>query len=143
MFKSSKDNFVQEVSDNLLQDATNAIKEFVENYGIEITDFSVVFLPEESKVILKGKVKTQEIYDSVGDITSNINGIKLVDNQLEIVQESQNEKCIHLVRNGETIEEIAKFYYGDQKLVEKIYAANKDISDSKKIYPGQKLYIPD
>jgi nucleoid-associated protein YgaU len=50
----------------------------------------------------------------------------------------------HIVVKGDTLGAIAKKYYGDASLYEKIFATNLDIlDDPNKIKPGQKLYIPD
>jgi nucleoid-associated protein YgaU len=50
----------------------------------------------------------------------------------------------HIVVKGDTLGAIAKKYYGDASLYEKIFATNLDIlDDPDKIKPGQKLYIPD
>ena len=50
----------------------------------------------------------------------------------------------HIVVKGDTLGAIAKKYYGDASLYEKIFATNLDIlDDPDKIKPGQRLYIPE
>jgi len=49
----------------------------------------------------------------------------------------------HVVEKGDTLSAIAKKYYGNANLYEKIFGANLDIlHDPNKIKPGQKLRIP-
>jgi nucleoid-associated protein YgaU len=48
------------------------------------------------------------------------------------------------VQAGDSLSKIAKREYGDANDWNKIYEANKDIlKDPDKIFPGQKLKIPD
>ena len=45
---------------------------------------------------------------------------------------------------GDTLGEIAQHYYGKASLYPKIFDANRDmLSDPDKIFPGQKLRIPE
>ena len=47
------------------------------------------------------------------------------------------------VKSGDSLSKIAKRVYGDAKAWQAIFDANKDIlKDPNKIYPGQKLKIP-
>jgi phage tail protein X len=53
-------------------------------------------------------------------------------------------KKTYTVVNGDTLSKIAKEYYGNANTWQKIYEANRDtIKDPDKIFPGQKLNIPD
>ena len=50
----------------------------------------------------------------------------------------------HVVEKGDTLSAIAKKYYGKANDYMKIFNANKDVlKDPDKIFPGQKLKIPD
>ena len=50
---------------------------------------------------------------------------------------------IYEVKKGDSLSKIAKQHYGDAKAWKRIYEANTDIlEDPDKIYPGQKLKIP-
>jgi LysM repeat protein len=50
---------------------------------------------------------------------------------------------IHVVEKGDTLSAISKQYYGKANDYMRIFDANKDIlKDPDKIYPGQKLRIP-
>jgi nucleoid-associated protein YgaU len=50
---------------------------------------------------------------------------------------------IYEVKKGDSLSKIAKAQYGDAKAWKRIFEANQDIlKDPDKIYPGQKLKIP-
>jgi nucleoid-associated protein YgaU len=50
---------------------------------------------------------------------------------------------MYLVKAGDTLSKIAKHHYGDASAWRKIFEANTDIlKDPDKIYPGQKLKLP-
>ena len=50
---------------------------------------------------------------------------------------------IYEVKKGDSLSKIAKAQYGDAKAWKRIFEANTDIlKDPDKIYPGQKLKIP-
>lgn len=58
--------------------------------------------------------------------------------------EQAGESRFHDVVKGDTLSSIAKKYYGDAGQYNKIFEANKPmLSDPNKIYPGQKLRIPE
>ncbi len=50
--------------------------------------------------------------------------------------------AVHVVREGETMAEIAVKYYNDFSLWEKIWAANPQLSNPHRLEKGQKLLIP-
>lgn len=49
------------------------------------------------------------------------------------------------IKSGDSLSAIAKRFYGDTTQWRKIYEANRDVlgDDPDKIYPGQKITIPD
>ncbi|HZF99470.1 MAG TPA: LysM peptidoglycan-binding domain-containing protein [Chitinophagales bacterium] len=50
----------------------------------------------------------------------------------------------YTIKGGDTLSKIAKQYYGNANEWRRIYEANKStISDPDKIFPGQKIIIPD
>jgi len=53
-------------------------------------------------------------------------------------------KQYYTVRFGDSLSQIAERYYGDAVKYKEVFAANQDIvADPNKIYPGQRLEIPD
>ncbi len=58
-------------------------------------------------------------------------------------QDQWDVKQYHEVKKGDTLWKIAKHYYGDGNLYNKIFEANRNIlKDPNVIQIGQKLYIP-
>jgi nucleoid-associated protein YgaU len=50
----------------------------------------------------------------------------------------------YTIKSGDTLSKIAKQYYGNANEWRRIYDANKStITDPDKIFPGQKIIIPD
>jgi nucleoid-associated protein YgaU len=50
---------------------------------------------------------------------------------------------VYEVKSGDSLSKIAKHFYGNANAWKKIFEANKDVvKDPDKIYPGQKLKIP-
>lgn len=50
----------------------------------------------------------------------------------------------YTIKSGDTLSKIAKQYYGNANEWRRIYEANKGvIADPDKIFPGQKIVIPD
>jgi len=59
------------------------------------------------------------------------------------VATSAPEARYYTVVKGDTLSKIAKEYYGNANLYNKIFEANRPmLSHPDKIYPGQKLRIP-
>ena len=51
---------------------------------------------------------------------------------------------VHVVRSGETLSHIALYSFGNPALWPAIYEANRDqIKDPARVYPGQRLAIPE
>ena len=56
--------------------------------------------------------------------------------------ESGNTRKLHIVKEGETLGDIAEKYYGNRLMINRIVDSNPDtISDSNKIIAGMKLFI--
>ena len=95
------------------------------------------------KVILKGKVKTQEEAEKAVIAAGNTPGVAEVESKIE-VEEEKPAAVFYTVKSGDTLSKIAKEHYGDAMKYPVIFEANKPmLSDPDKIYPGQTLRIPD
>ena len=56
----------------------------------------------------------------------------------------QDAGRVHEVRRGETLWQIARLTVGDPMLWPALYEANRDqIKDPSRVYPGQRLAIPE
>ena len=58
-------------------------------------------------------------------------------------QSSQSTGKIHIVKEGQTIYDIAEKYYRNSKMIIKIVDENPHIPDSYELKPGMKLKIPE
>jgi nucleoid-associated protein YgaU len=66
-----------------------------------------------------------------------------VEERKKTVVQDENAQRTHIVRKGETLQTIAKEYYGDEKYWNNIYQANKDdIGRGGVLTPNQVLAIP-
>lgn len=94
------------------------------------------------KVTLSGSAPSQEAAEKAVLAAGNVTGVSDVDNKL--VFPAAAEARYHDVVSGDTLSAISKKYYGDANKYMKIFEANKPmLSNPDKIYPGQKLRIPE
>ncbi len=90
-------------------------------------------------VILKGD-GSEEAKEKAALIAGNIKGIKNV--QFEGIKDDSDED-FYTIKSGDSLSKIAKKFYGDGNLYNKIFEANREvIKDANLIYPGQKIRIP-
>lgn len=123
--------------------AAQAIAAYIEKQNLAITHLQVAFDGATSVVTLKGEAANQEAAEKAVLCCGNVRGVDKVDNQLTVA-ESATEARFHDVERGDTLSAIAKKYYGNANQYMKIFEANKPmLSDPDKIYPGQKLRIPE
>ena len=93
-------------------------------------------------VSIVGEVAKQEDAEKIALAVGNVEGVKVVDNQLTVA-EPEEEAQYHEVVKGDTLSKIAKHYYGDMMKYPVIFEANKPmLKDPNLIYPGQLLRIP-
>ena len=93
-------------------------------------------------VILEGEVEKQEDAEKLALAVGNVEGVKVVDNKLNVAEPAEEAKY-HEVVSGDSLSKIAEEYYGDMMKYQVIFEANKPmLSDPDKIYPGQMLRIP-
>ncbi|SOE23944.1 LysM domain-containing protein [Spirosomataceae bacterium TFI 002] len=96
----------------------------------------------EDTVTLQGEVAEQVDAEKIALTVGNVEGVSVVDNQLEIAEPKQ-EAVYHTVEKGDWLSKIAKKHYGDANKYMLIFEANKPmLTDPDKIYPGQVLRIP-
>jgi nucleoid-associated protein YgaU len=118
-----------------------AIKTYIEQQNLGLTNLAVTFDGSISKVALAGNAPSEEAAEKAGLAAGNVAGVAGVDNGLQYPAGTASQ--YHDVVHGDTLSAIAKKYYGDPNKYMKIFEANKPmLSDPNKIYPGQKLRIP-
>ncbi len=93
-------------------------------------------------VTLVGEVNAQVDAEKIALAVGNVEGVKIVDNQLAVAT-PEPEATFHTVVKGDTLSKIALAVYGDMMKYPIIFEANKPmLTDPDKIYPGQVLRIP-
>ena len=128
--------------EDLNNKASAAIQNYIEKQNLGLTGLSVSFDGASGKVTLNGSAPSQEAAEKAVLAAGNVTGVSDVDNNLSFPAAA--EAKYHDVVSGDTLSAIAKKYYGDANQYMKIFEANKPmLSDPNKIYPGQKLRIPE
>ena len=93
-------------------------------------------------VTIEGRVSRQEDAEKIALAVGNVEGVTVVDNQLE-VDSPEPEAKFHTVEEGDSLSAISKKVYGDPMKYGVIFEANKPMLKSPElIYPGQVLRIP-
>ncbi|MCP1659896.1 peptidoglycan-binding protein LysM [Neisseria perflava] len=122
--------------------AAAAIQTYVEKQNLGLTGLSVEFDGASGKVTLSGSAPSQEAAEKAVLAAGNVTGVSDVQNNLQFPPAAAAQ--YHDVVKGDTLSAIAKKYYGDANKYMKIFEANKPmLSDPDRIYPGQKLRIPE
>jgi len=97
---------------------------------------------EGDKVIMKGQVDDQSVFEKAVVAVGNTLGISQVETQVEVPD--AKDPVFHTVKKGDTLWAIAKEQYGNGSKYNAIFEANKPmLSHPDKIYPGQVLRIPE
>ena len=129
------------------EDREKQIKSQLEKYNISGVYVSV----NDDIVNLSGKVSTPLEKRRAVMIAGNIEGISSVDDKImlslngqEIQKDINVEQEFYTVEKGDTLSGISKQVYGDASKYNAIFEANTPmLEDADKIYPGQKLIIPE
>ena len=96
-------------------------------------------------VVVESKGADRETLEKLILAVGNIKGIARVEADLPPAPEGKPaaEPLFHEVKKGETLSEIAQQHLGKASRYREIFEANRPmLSDPDKIYPGQKLRIP-
>ena len=122
--------------------AAAAIQTYIEKQNLGLTGLSVKFDGATGKVTLGGSAPSQEAAEKAVLSAGNVTGVSDVQNDLQFPAAAAAQ--YHDVAKGDTLSAIAKKYYGDANQYMKIFEANKPmLSHPDRIYPGQKLRIPE
>ena len=133
------------------EDPAESIKKAIEADNPGIEHLGVEFV--NSFVTLSGKARTVEAIEKAVLIAGNVHGVgRVVSNilldesatpsvggQVQTVGSAQ----YYTIKSGDTLSSIAKQFYGDASKYTKLFEANREvIKHPDKIFPGQKIRIP-
>ena len=121
----------------------DALNAEVAALGLDSGDVRLYLTGDHVKIVSKGadRATMEKLILAVG----NIKGIARVEADLpeDPAAPKAAEPVFHEVKKGETLSAIAKQHLGDANRYREIFEANRPmLSDPDKIYPGQKLRIP-
>lgn len=163
-------DFIKDAGEKLFGDddpATIAanIQKHIEKQSLGLSQLKVTFDGEHKLVKLEGFAPNQDAFEKAALAAGNVSGVVGVYNFLKLPHQVAAEAAqaavaaqqpaasaaaaegasrYHDVVKGDTLSAIAKKYYGDANQYNKIFEANKPmLIHPDKIYPGQKLRIPE
>ncbi len=122
-----------------------AVKKELESHGLGTDKVQVAV--EGDKVVLKGDVADQSIFEKAVIAVGNTLGISKVEaSELKVAEAAAKEPVLYTVKKGDNLWKIAEAQYGAGKGAKHtiIFEANKPmLTHPDKIYPGQVLRIPE
>ncbi|QCR38206.1 peptidoglycan-binding protein LysM [Nissabacter sp. SGAir0207] len=140
-------DFVKEAGEKLWdavkgnEHASEAIKKHIETLNLPGSD-KVDIKVDGNKAVVTGDGLTQEQKEKILVAAGNVNGINAVEDNVSGAASEQGSRFYNVV-SGDTLSKISQKMYGDANQYNKIFEANRPmLSSPDKIYPGQKLRIP-
>ncbi|MCJ8149518.1 peptidoglycan-binding protein LysM [Shinella sedimenti] len=122
-----------------------AVKKELESHGLGTDAVQVEVV--DDKVVLKGSVADQAVFEKAIVAVGNTLGVSKVDTEgLAVAAATAREPVFYTVKKGDNLWKIAEAQYGKGKGAKHtvIFDANRPmLSHPDKIYPGQVLRIPD
>lgn len=138
IFKFAKD--AGEAVSKSFGNAAESIKDRISTHKTAVKDLKIEQVGD--KVILKGQAANQAELEKAIIAAGNTIGVAEVESQIDVAN-PEPPSTFYTVKSGDTLSKIAKAHYGDAKLYNAIFEANKPmLKDPDKIYPGQALRIP-
>ncbi|MDY0936600.1 peptidoglycan-binding protein LysM [Pseudomonas viridiflava] len=144
-------SFVKEAGEKILDaitpgnaNADEVLKDHISKVGLGNPNIQTEV--DGGTVIVKGEVASQEEKEKILVTLGNIEGVEKVDDQMTVASSAPaaTESKFYEVKKDDTLSKISKEMYGDANKYQKIFDANKPMLENvNKIYPGQKLRIPE
>jgi nucleoid-associated protein YgaU len=122
--------------------AADAILEYIKSQKLNATGLTVTYDGATSTVTVYGVAPDQATREKIVLCCGNVSGVAAVKDMMSVDQ-SAPEAQYYTVVSGDNLSKISKQFYGDPNKYMKIFDANKPMLTSPdRIYPGQKLRIP-
>jgi nucleoid-associated protein YgaU len=119
----------------------DAVQAELDSHGLGTDDVKVEV--DGDKVVVRGEVENQDIFERMVVAVGNTLGISQVETDVAVGADGR-EPVFHTVEKGDTLWAIASKHYGNGSKYNAIFEANTPmLSHPDKIYPGQVLRIPD
>lgn len=123
--------------------AAEAIKHYIDTQNLKADNLQVAFDAKTATVTVSGEAPDQQTREKIVLCCGNVRSVEHVDDRMTVAQQTAPASQWHNVVPGDTLSKIAKECYGDANKYRLIFDANRPmLSDPDKIYPGQKLRIP-
>ena len=127
------------------------IREKIEDeLGSNVENLGVLY--KDGRVELHGKAKSQAAKEKAALLAGNVKGVTAVeDDGLKVAGQpaaptatATPKTTYYTIESGDSLSKIAKRFYGDAQKYPVLFEANREvIKDPDKIYPGQKIRIPE
>jgi nucleoid-associated protein YgaU len=125
------------------QTAADAILKYIASQNLPTDKLSVTFDGASATVTVSGLVPDQATREKIVLCSGNVKSVEHVNDQMTVASPAA-EARYYTVKSGDTLSKISREMYGDANRYEAIFEANQPmLSSPDKIYPGQKLRIPE
>ncbi len=123
-------------------DASAKITEQLESVNPGVDNIKAEF--QEGVVTLSGESDDPAAVEKAILMAGNIEGVsEVVNNTNQQLEPESDTVEYYLIQSGDTLSKLAKQFYGDASVYNKIFEANKEvIQDPDLIFVGQKIRIP-
>ncbi len=120
----------------------DALMKELSAHGFDVSGVDIEV--DGAKVTLNGAVDSRAEMEKIVLLVGNTKGVAQVENNLIAPDHDPTQPSgIHVVKEGDTLWKIAQACYGNGARYEEIFEANKPmLKDPDRIYPGQRLRIP-
>lgn len=145
-------DFIKDAGEDLFggkkgNEADEIRKKIEADLGSNVEGLGVLY--RDGRVELHGEAKSQAAKEKAALIAGNVKGVNSVeDDGLKVAGQEAAPSASHVkyytIESGDSLSKIAQEFYGDAQKYNVIFDANREvIKDPNKIYPGQKIRIPE
>ena len=125
-------------------EAPAAIKKLIEEDNPGLENFQVEV--KDGRAVLSGTATSAEALEKAVLIVGNTQGIDKINIDAVTITDGSTlggDDQFYTIEKGDTLWKIAEKAYGNGSKYQKIFEANREvIKDADKIFPGQKIRIP-